>query len=253
MQYERVILGATFAAAGLVFNGGSNTLVIESKPQAGYEFIGALNFGTGYDEPLKTQEARALYEKFKQKGAFADGKACLFDCASILYSYFLERDVLLCTNIVKIDQNNGIFRITVHGVKGFRTFYTKEIIDTRCNDDNILKKAFHAWIRPGKTAMQIPENLEKELLFGIFENTFILKLNIEKECTYPQARKKLDNLLKNELSGFKLGLSADCFAVTPKQSGVFKKEGMVQIPSCGFCNPLQAFDAGIILSNGRDM
>ena len=48
MTYHKLILGATFAAAGLLTKSGGDCLVIEPKPSAGHEFLGALAFGTGY-------------------------------------------------------------------------------------------------------------------------------------------------------------------------------------------------------------
>lgn len=250
MEYDKVIFGATFAAAGLLTKFGGDCLVIEPKFQAGHEFLGALNFGTDYDAELTTQEAAALSEKFKEKGAVSGSRGCLFHCAGLLYSKFLNKNVLLGTNIVQIEAESDGFQITVHGVKGFRTIRAKEIINTLCDNVNISKKSFHAWVRPAKKDWSVPEHITAEPLFGAFENSYIVKLPVENDCTYPQARKKLDTVLKNELSDFKLGLSADCFAVTPKKTGVFKNGGLVHLPSCGFKNPLLAFDAGVKLAEG---
>ncbi len=254
-MYDSVILGATFAAAGLL-SGGGNCLVIEPGPQAGAEFLGALHFGCGYDALFKTPEAQALYEGFCEKGAVFEGRGCLFPCAPLLYSCFLNRDVLLSANIVDIGKTDGGFSVTIHTVKGFRVIHTKNIIDTRCGRDNVLKKAFHAWIRPKDGKSSVPGQFQNltdgvqavEPLFGDYENSFILKLEMSECCTYDDARRELGSVLTHQLPGFRLGLSADCFAFTPKKTGVFERGGVVQMPSCGFKNPLLAYDAGAMLA-----
>ena len=69
-MYETIILGATFAAAGIASRQKKKCLILEQSLQAGYEFFGALNYGTDYDVPLKTQEGQALYQQI-----FADRKS----------------------------------------------------------------------------------------------------------------------------------------------------------------------------------
>lgn len=245
MTYHKLILGATFAAAGLLTKSGGDCLVIEPKPSAGHEFLGALAFGTGYGEPLFTTEAAEFYQQFQEKGAMHRGKGCLFDCASLLNAKLLNKNVLLNTSIVDIRPEADGFCVTTHGVKGFRTFRATELVNTLCDEGNIFKKSFHAWVRPATKEAAAPDSVQLEPLFGAFENSYIVKLPVEKDCTYPEARQRLSDVLKNELSGFRLGLSADCFALTPKKTGVFETGGIVQMPSCGFQNPLLAFDAGV--------
>lgn len=252
MIYDKMILGATFAAAGLLTKSES-CLVIEPKSYAGYEFLGALHFGTDYDEPLSTKEAAVLYEKLKEKDAIFHNRGCLFGCSSVLYSYFLNKDVLLNTNIVSIQQKQGKFCVTTWGVSGFRTFWAKTIVNTLCDDDNVLKKSFHAWIRPKEEKGNTPEGFLADPLFGAFENTFIINLPIENGETYCSARQRLDAALKTELADFRLGLTADCFAAVPKTDGIWEKDGMIQMPSCGFKNPLLAFDAGVSFAKGGAM
>jgi len=48
-MYEVIVLGATFTAAGIAGKLGKNCLILESRPDAGYEFFGAFHFGTGYE------------------------------------------------------------------------------------------------------------------------------------------------------------------------------------------------------------
>ena len=250
MTYNKVILGATFAAAGLLAKTDRDCLVIEPNSLAGHEFLGALEFGTGFDEPLSTAEAAAFYQQFQEKGAVRRGKGCLFDCASLLNAKLLNKNVLLNTTVVDISPEAEGFCVTTHGVKGFRTFRATKIINTLCEEGNILKKSFHAWVRPAAKGAAAPDTVQIEPLFGAFKNSYILKLPVEVSCTYPEARQRLSAVLKNELSGFRLGLSADYFAVTPKVTGVFETAGMVQMPSCGFQNPLLAFDAGVRFAEG---
>ena len=43
-MYDVIVLGATFAAAGIAQQHKEKCLVIERRAQAGYEFFGALDF-----------------------------------------------------------------------------------------------------------------------------------------------------------------------------------------------------------------
>ena len=72
----------------------------------------------------------------------------LFDCASLLNAKLLNKNVLLNTSIVEVRPEAGGFCVTTHGVKGFRTFRATELVNTLCEEGNIFKKSFHAWVRP---------------------------------------------------------------------------------------------------------
>ncbi|MFR8974406.1 MAG: hypothetical protein ACLVG9_00165 [Eubacteriales bacterium] len=80
MTYHKLILGATFAAAGLLTKSGGDCLVIEPKPSRA-RILGALAFGTSR-RPLQPK-LRSL-SAVSGKGGNARGKGCLFDCASLL-------------------------------------------------------------------------------------------------------------------------------------------------------------------------
>ena len=77
MQYDWIILGATFTAAGMASVLGDRALILESRPQAGYEFISAMKYGTIPTEP-GTPGAKALYDAFAEKGVFDGEIPCLF-------------------------------------------------------------------------------------------------------------------------------------------------------------------------------
>ena len=104
MEYEVIILGATFAAAGLIEKYKEKALILERRPQAGYEFFNAINFGSNYEKELKSNEAKLLFESFKSKNIFADERICIFDCAYDFYKCLADKNVLLNMQIISIQK-----------------------------------------------------------------------------------------------------------------------------------------------------
>ena len=52
IMYEVIVLGATFAAAGIAEQCKHNCLILERRAQAGYEFFGALQFDVDCESDL---------------------------------------------------------------------------------------------------------------------------------------------------------------------------------------------------------
>ena len=100
MQYEIIVLGATFVAAGIAQKYGEKCLIVEKSTTAGREFFGALNFGTDYNQNPISSEANKLLEKFIQKKAFDGDRVCLYDCVAPFYKLLENKNVLLNTEII---------------------------------------------------------------------------------------------------------------------------------------------------------
>ena len=96
-MYEILVLGATYAAAGIGHRYGEKCLILEQRQQAGYEFFGREN-----DREL--------------------------------YVYLKECHTLFGVGILRVKQTERGFLCETYGVDGFRSYEAKRVVDTRCNE-----------------------------------------------------------------------------------------------------------------------
>lgn len=244
MMYEIIVIGATFTAAGILQKYGDKCLVLERRPQAGYEFLNALKFGYGYDESLKSAEAKDLYEKFAERKAFSDNRICLFDCASILYSLFEGKNVMLNMELLSVEKDDEEFTVTAHGVSGFKTYRAKKVIDTIVHNDMIEKKTLNFLVNS--------ESLKNADIFKTlktenwgYAGDIAIKCDVDKNSTYAQARQRIKQLSESLPEEYKIAFIADCFDYEVKSGYPIEKDGIFYMPSVAYKNPVQAYDAGI--------
>ena len=240
MMYDIIAFGATFLSAGIAQT-SENCLIIERRPQAGYEFISSFNFGTNYDEELKSEEANELKKTFEERDYKTENRISLFNISAPFYRLLEDKNVLLNTEIISVCQKVDHFVCTAHGVSGFRTFEAKKIIDTRCDDDNCNAKTFNL-LMDGNVS-ELSSDLEYEN-WG-FENNYVLRIPVSTDETYTQARKKAKEIIGNLPGSHRLVLSADVFDYEVKDGYPKTGNDIMYIPSKKYENPLLAFDAGI--------
>ena len=101
IMYEVIVLGATFAAAGIAAQCKNNCLILERRAQAGYEFFGALQFGSDCESDLCESEAIALQQQFLQK-------ADAYDRSSLIYPYLQKSDVLFGVEVAAIEKGPSL-------------------------------------------------------------------------------------------------------------------------------------------------
>ena len=248
MLYDVIVLGATFTAAGISASLGDKCLVLESRPQAGYEFLNALSFGTDYDIHVQTDQANRLAEEFHARGVFAGGIPCLFPCAPALYKLLQDKPVLLNMQILSVEHDADAFTVTAHGVSGYRHFRAKAVVDTRTPKEQIRSRTLNL-------LLSCPDGQLPALEGGIIAQPtaipteFILKCPMPPACDYLQARTAIAALIRQLPDGFKVNLVADCFddvLAAPRPS----QKGVQLLPSKQFANPLRAFDAGVLFAQG---
>lgn len=113
-MYEILVLGATFAAAGIAHQYKEKCLVLERRAEAGYEFFCAGN------------DAR-IY-------------SCLKECRTVF-----------CVEIVSVEKTDDGFLCVTHGVDGFRSYTARRVVDTRCNAAMSQSKTYNLLVdRKGK-------------------------------------------------------------------------------------------------------
>ncbi len=238
-MYDVIVLGASFAAAGIARVCGKRCLVLERRMEAGYEFYGALHFGTGYDIPLKHTEAEELRMHFC-KNAVPYGNDAL------LYPIFKECDIYFGTETVSVESRDESFLCTVHGVDGFRAFEGKTVVDTRSNAKISTSKSYNLLIESKEPPQFKGTAWEQADSVG----RFVLKIPVPLSCSFDEARKIALEIIEVFSPSQKLILSASEFDYQISKS-LQREDGIRPLPSKAYENPILAYEAGLVF--GKEM
>jgi len=249
MMYDVIVLGATFAAAGIGQKKKECCLILDSKPYAGYEFLNAMHFGTGYEKELKSQEALTLREAFADKQVWTEERVCLFDCAPLLYRSLQQIPVLFNTQIISVEKTENGYRCLTHSISGYQSFEAKRVVDTRSIPDMCTSKTYNL-LMDGVGKPDLPDWIQYAP-WGLSHN-YVLRLQIPMDAGYADARKKAMQFLEDLPKEHKLLLLPDEFDYTVGQKHFQTQDGVIYLPSKAYENPLLAFDAGVCLELGGE-
>ena len=206
-MYDIIVLGATFAAAGIARHCKETCLVIEPSARAGYEFFGALNFTVEETE---------------------------------IYAHFKHCHTLFCTEVVSVQKNDNGFACVIHGVQGFFTYYAKKVVDTRSNAEMSLSKTYNLLIESKEEPTLLNCRLEKTK----GENRYIVYCPVPLSCGYAEARAAVRDLVGQFSITQRVILSADEFDYHIKEEYPKTRDGILLLPSKAYKNPKLAFEAG---------
>ena len=206
-MYDVIVLGATFAAAGIAQRHKEKCLVIERRAQAGYEFFGALDF---------TVEETEIYAHFK-------------NCHT-----------LFCTEVVSVQNTDNGFACVTHGVQGFYTYYARKVIDTRCYAEMSLSKTYNLLIDSKEKPAFL--NCRCEKTKG--ENRYIVYCPVPLSCGYAEARAAVQDIIEQFSETQRLILSAYEFDYHIKEGYPNTQDGILYLPSKAYEDPKTAMSAG---------
>lgn len=232
-MYEIIVLGATFAAAGIAHRYKKSCLILEESLQAGNEFYGALQFGHGYDRTPRNEEAKNFQESFLGSD--------LYDRITQIYPYLQQADVLFNVRPVSIKKSENGFVCEVYGADGFCTFEAKQVIDTRADDEISISKTYNVLIESAETPEFEGCIFEK----GGMDNHYVLRLPIPLGKGYAEARAEIQNAVCRFSESQKLILSAAAFDYKIKEGFPVTRDGIIRLPSKAYINPVLAFEAGL--------
>lgn len=207
-MYDVIVLGATFAAAGIAQQYKEKCLVIERRLQAGYEFFGALH--------LDVEE-------------------------SSIYPYFKGCRTLFSTELISVEKTDDGFACVTHGAKGYCTYHAKQVIDTRCSDEMCLSKTFNLLIDSKETPVFSNVNCEK----AKGENRYLLSCPVPLSYGYAEARAVAQNIITQFSETQQVILSAHEFDYRVKAGYPKTENGILYLPSKAYENPDLALEAGL--------
>lgn len=248
-MYDVIVLGATFAAAGIAGVRKEKCLILDSKPYAGHEFLSALHFGTAYETPLKTKEGQALYETFVEREALKDERICLFSCAAPFYQLLEGLPVLLNMQIVSVTKEAEGFTCIAHGISGYRSFKAKQVIDTRSIPERCSGKTYN-FLVDGEGNVSLPQGVKQEK-WGL-PCHYVLRCPIPVDADYQEGRKAALSVIKGLPAGERLLLLADEFDYTVKGAYPKEENGITYLPSKAYQNPILAYEAGVCFAKGGE-
>lgn len=232
-MYDVIVLGATFAAAGIAHTYQKNCLILEQGFQAGNEFYGALQFGSEYDKKPKHPQAVEFLEKFMGNS--------LYTRHTEIYPYLQEADVLFGTQVTLIQKTEKGFQCVIHGCQGFYTYEAKQIIDTRSNEKISTSKTFNLFVESDEAPSFPGVTAEKT---GV-EKHYILRLPMSLSCGYQEARAMVMDVVQQFSETQRLILSASTFDYQIGENYPKTQDGVLCLPSKAYKNPVMAFEAGL--------
>lgn len=232
-MYEVIVLGATFAAAGIAQRYGKKCLILEQKETAGYEFFGALCYGSGYEKAPSRKESAALQKSLLEGGLYG-GDRNIYPCLK-------AAQVRFRTTLVSVHKKDGFFLCETHGIDGFVTFDAKKVVDTRTGDAICDSKTYNLLMESPEVP-SFPGVLTEK---GYAENHYILRCPVPLDCSYPQAHQAARRIIAAFGDGQRLIYSADVFDYQVKNGYPGEETGILLLPSKSYENPVLAFEAGL--------
>lgn len=205
-MYEVIVLGATFAAAGIARQLEKKCLVLERRAQAGYEFFGALRFDIG---------------------------------EAAIYNWLKSCDTLFCAELIRVKKTETGFACQVHGVNGYCTYYAKKVVDTRCNEAMSLSKTYNLLIESKERPAFDCAHCEQ-----ISEDRYLISCPVPLSCGYVQARRIALDLITQFTQTQRLILSASAFDYRVKPDYPQNEDGILRLPSKAYDSSSCAFEAG---------
>ena len=244
MNCDVIVLGATFVAAGIAEVLKERCLILERRPQAGYEFINALRFGDSFEQKPSTNEGEKLLKAFCARGLLNGDRVCLFECAFPFYSLLRDKNVLLNTEIVSVEKSDEGFKVVTHGVSGFKTHTARKIIDTRVVETDVTEKTLNILIN-GAEIQTTDDYLVEQ--WG-YDQDCVIKCPVSQSDGFSEARQKAFELLENLPDSARVAMVADEFDYSLHSCYPKVIDKIIHLPSCSFPNPILAYDFGVLFA-----
>jgi len=233
-MFDVIVLGATFAAAGIVEAYEKNCLVLERRMDAGSEFYSALAL-TSEPVPFCGDEAcRDFANRFEEESPTAFGRD------AVLYPIFQKCRTIFATELVCVRRTGDGFLCSTHGVNGFSEFEAKRIVDTRTHERFCISKSFNLLIESPET----PEFDGVSWKRIDCDGRYVLHCPVPPSGNLIQARKITLETVRKFSPSQKLILSANEFDYTLTKQIPKEEDGILLLPSKAYEHPVSAFEAG---------
>lgn len=207
MTYDLVILGAGFAAAGLVTSYRGKSLIVERRWQAGAEFFGCL-----YPNEEEGEIHRLLQ----------------------------EHEVLFGTETVTVEPTAEGFLCRFFGPNGFLSVTARQVVDTRTPPEACQEKSFCLLVE----CPVVPSHPIFEVEKAKGRDRYLLRCPVPLTASFPEAREKALHLLTEARPPMRLILSATEWDAVIRKGYPKWENGILLFPSKAYATPQAALEAG---------
>ena len=257
LQCDKFIIGASFTGIGIACK-YPDSVIVESSICVGGEFINAVNPGTGWDGKLHSKDAVAFLNRIKEHNAFESGRIHLPALAPITCDWIVDKKITprMATEIKDVKPANGGFEITIFDAEGEHKLHARQVIDTTegfcsarfCgNKSPVLEKRLNALLHSGHDQIRSGDYGGIEIREGRFPSEAVAMFKLPPDCGWPEARQLLHaawTARPQSLREWKIAAVAIRFdyKIAP---GLYRiKKNWLHLPSCGYQNPVSAYDNG---------
>ena len=245
-MFDVIVLGATFAAAGIAGGLKERCLILERGTTAGNEFFEALHFGKDYEIPAETARGQQFQQAFLERGVFSQDRTCVYECRRILYQLLKETNIRFSAEVIDIQKVEDYFVCKTYEVDGYHTYTAKNVVDTRSKSEISTSKTYNFLI----------ESVDAPVFSGIcaekwgYENQYVLKCPVPLSCGYEKARELVRDVIGQFDETQKLVLLANGFDYQIRPDLPEQEAGVFLLPSKQYRNPVLAYDAGVCFGEG---
>ncbi len=235
--YDTVLVGAGFFACGYAKT-HENTLIIEQSQMIDKTFYGTMR-GFAHSEPeLKTAEARAVFDDFKELGVVKDGSLYVNALDVALCNYIMPDipDILLGSCCTDIQKNGDIYTVSFVNNGGRDSVKAKKVIvlsKPRGNFINVLAEYTE------------PLRGNADVIPAFHPNQYVLTFNfpdVDINHAKAMAYERLSELLPE---GAKALHMATYMYSEPKEP--FSDEnGVMIIDEFYYSDPFTAYESGVL-------
>ncbi len=253
-----LIIGATMTALGAALEKPDKVTVIEAGAAPAPEFAGAFYAGEGNcGKSYVSERCCELERELTERNVLTSGRFHIPALIPVLSQRIKDAD-LLClfwTDIVDISrsENDEGYIATFFNASGLQNQLFNRVIDTtsapsgweapRRWSEKRLWAQLHGKVPPGVEMNQQgihfrPGRFDTECYFGV---------ELAPETEMPAARRKLINAWRSRpptLADTRIAALATEFQYCCSAEAFEPEPGLTHLPSAGFSDPLDAFDAG---------
>jgi len=238
--YDTAVLGASFMGLGVAMQ-TENTIVIEKGGTFGSEFVNSFRVCKPGIQLPSTEMGRAFWQELKSRGLISEeGDIHAGPTVYVLSKYLMEKqtDILLMTEVTDIKKVDGYFQITLYHAGGFEEILAGNILNTT---------AFGIGQKYLNAIVYNPKHCKSEgISYNTANNLYTYSLSVEQSTSRAEA---IEMLCEREEAFKEMEISiasiASDFAYDVPQCRKEVEEHFTWIPSAGYGNLLEAFDAGI--------
>jgi hypothetical protein len=133
MNVKNVIFGATYAGLAAAMNAPTDTLVVDSCLQVGYEFTDSFRCAVAPDLSTADILARSFLGEARERNMLdIAGYPHSIQLSGLLAEWSIRQGVhlLLLSHVIEIVKNDHSFSVTLFNTQGSQTIETERIIDT---------------------------------------------------------------------------------------------------------------------------